>query len=882
MPLTPRRASTRRALPTGTVTFLFTDIEGSTRILTLLADGYAGLLARHSKIMRSAIRDHAGTEISTEGDSFFAAFSSATDALAAAISAQRALAGEEWQEGATVRVRMGLHTGEGRRGGDSYVGLDVNRAARIAAAGHGGQVLLSDSTRALIEPSLASGIRVRDLGLHRLKDFEAPIRISQLDVDGLPSDFPALKTIDIHPGNLPEQLTSFIGRQRELAAVTELVRSHRLVTLTGAGGTGKTRVAVRVAADLLAEHSDGAFFVDLAPIRDPVLIPLAIAQALSARVDPGGDALTAVRAHLRDRELLLVLDNFEQVIEGAPVVEDLLSAAPHLRILVTSRTPLGIYGEQEFDLQPFEISGEPGSAAVALFVERARSVRPAFELTDAHAAAVADIIARLDGLPLAIELAAGQIRVLSPAAIVTRLDRRLPLLTSSSRGRPERQMTMRAAIEWSYDLLEELERRLFARLSVFPAGCSLEGASAVGDPEEPGTSVLQAMNALVGKSLLRQREAPDGEPRFGMLETVLEYASDRLRTDFDADATHDRMALFFLAFAEEAEPHLTREEQAVWLDRCEGELPNLRRALDWAVEAGRADIGLRTATAFWRYWQQRGPMWEGRRVLDRLLALSDSSRVVRGKALGAASGLAWWDGDHDATRKLAEEALPLVQGSGDRPAEMDGLYNLGFALLWSAVLRGDADPDRAAELFGESQRVAEELGDRRGSAKALRGLGMVTAIARGDVTTALPVLQRAAALAEEVGDRWETIEAMIVLGNGHRFIGDKHGAKVLYLRSIDLAVSAGNHLVINGALLLVAAVEGQMGRHERAATLWGAAAAAREASGAVRPPATARLVGDPVGAARAAIGDEAVERALAAGRSMQPEAVIAYARGTEA
>jgi predicted ATPase/class 3 adenylate cyclase len=869
--------ATNAQLPTGTVTFLFTDIEGSTRLLTQMGDRYAEVLASHAEIMRSAIINNGGTEVATEGDSFFAAFSSATEALAAAATAQRTLAASQWPEGTTIRVRMGLHTGEGRLGGDNYVGLDVNRAARIADAGHGGQVLLSDATRALIEGSLPNGVRLRGLGEHRLKDFDRPMRISQLEIDGLATDFPELQTLDARPGNLPGQLTGFIGRDREVAQVTELIGANRLVTLTGAGGTGKTRVALRVASELLSEHRDGVFFVDLAPIRDPTLVSLAVAQALGLGVDPGGDAMTAVRAHLRDRDLLLVLDNFEQVTEGAGVVEELLSGAAQLRVLVTSRIPLGIYGEQEYEVPPFEIEGTRSSDAIDLFVDRARAVRPAFELTDEHAAAVADIIARLDGLPLAIELAAGQVRILSPEAILSHLDRRLPLLAASSRGRPERQRTMRAAIDWSYDLLVEAERQLFARLSAFPAGCSLEGAEAVGGGDDLGISVLEGLDALVSKSLLRQVEAPDGQPRFSMLETIHEYAADRLQADFDADATHHRMAEFLLAFADEAEPHLTREEQALWLDRCERESANLRRALDWAAEAGQPDIGLRTATALWRFWQQRGPMSEGRRALDRLLALPASSPGIRGKALGAASGLAWWDGDYPATQQYAEEALPLVQGGGDRQAEVEALYNLAFPLLWSGLFGDGTDVDRAEELFRQSQGMAEELGDRRGIAKALRGLGMVAGIARGDVPTGIPMLEQAVTLLEDVGDQSETVEALVVLGNGHRFTGDKEGARTFYLRAIDLVHAAGNRPTTTGLLFILTAVEGEMGRHERVATIWGAAAAAREASGALKPPGAARLIGDPVAVAREAIGDEAVEQGLAAGRSMDEDAVIAYA-----
>jgi class 3 adenylate cyclase len=424
------------------VTFLFTDIEGSTRILTLMGEGYAELLARHAEIMRSAIVDHSGTEVDTEGDSFFAAFSSATDGLAAAAEAQRALAAARWPEGAAILVRMGLHTGEGRLGGDSYVGIDVHRAARIAAAGHGGQVLLSDTTRALVEGTLPVGGRLRDLGEHRLKDFDRPMRISELEIDGLPTDFPELKTLDARPGNLPDQLTSFVGRDLELGQVTALIGAHRLVTLTGPGGTGKTRLALRAAGDRIGHHRDGAYFVDLAPIRNPDLVPSAIAQALRIGVDPGSDALSAARAHLRDRDLMLILDNFEHVRARAGTVEELLSAAPQVRVLVTSRMPLAIYGEQEYEVPPFEIPAAlpaaelSGFGAVDLFVERARAVKPAFELRDDNAAAVAGIISHLDGLPLAIELAAGQLRILSPSAILLRLEQHLPLPSAAVQGVP--------------------------------------------------------------------------------------------------------------------------------------------------------------------------------------------------------------------------------------------------------------------------------------------------------------------------------------------------------------------------------------------------------------------------------------------------------------
>jgi predicted ATPase len=657
--------------------------------------------------VRNAIGSNSGQEVSTEGDSFFAVFRSAVDAIKAAVAVQRGLAATGWPPGAEIRVRIGLHTGHGELGGENYVGLEVHRAARIAAAGHGGQVLLSDATRALVADALPDGVRIRDLGTHRLKDFERPARLFQLEIDGLPMDFPALKTLDARPTNLPMQLTSFVGRERELAEVLDLIQAHRLVTLTGAGGTGKTRLAVEAATRAVGEFHDGAFFVDLAPIRDPALVPLAVTQALGLDVDPGGDPLGVARAQLRERELLLILDNFEQVADAGASIGELLSVAPRLRALVTSRMGLGLYGEQEYEVPPLAVPVANGSPlqiseypAVDLFISRARAVKPGFELTAENAAAVAGIIARLDGLPLAIELAAGQLRVFGPGAILARLEQRLPLLPASDRGRPERQRTVHGAIEWSYGLLPPPERLLFARLSVFPGGCSLEAAEAVCDVGDLAVSLLDGVGALVSKSLVRQREDEGGAPRFGMLETILDYAGDRLRAEFDSDATHRRLARFYLAFAEEARPHLTQVDQTLWLDRCERERPNLRRALAWTLDAGEVDIGLQLATALWRFWHQRGPIWEGRRVLEELLALPGSSPAVRGRALGAAGALAWWGGDYAATRQYHEQALPLVQQAGDRQAEVEALYDLGFAMLWSAVLGGGPDADRADELFG--------------------------------------------------------------------------------------------------------------------------------------------------------------------------------------
>ena len=873
------------ALPTGTVTFLFTDIENSTSLLTLLGEAYVSLLERHAELLRTAIATNGGTEVSTDGDAFFAAFPSAPNAVAAASSAQRELAALGWSNAASVRIRIGLHTGLARLGGDNYVGLDVNRAARIAAAGHGGQILLSEATRALVAESIPGDTHLRDLGQHRLKGLDQPMRIWQLEIDGLPADFPALRTLDARPGNLPSPLTGFVGRQRELDELVALVHGHRLVTLTGAGGTGKTRLALRAAEVLRDSQPDGAFFVDLSALRDPALVPLAITRALRLGVDPGGDALHAAIAYLRDREALLLVDNFEQVIGAANVVEELLAAASGLRVLVTSRSPLGIYGERELELPPFEVPSDASSdllsasPAVALFLNRARDLKPGYELSADQATAVARIIARLDGLPLAIELAASQVRVLAPPAILSRLESHQPLMPAATRGRPERQRTMRAAIDWSYELLDDPERRLFSRLAVFPGSFSLDAASSVAEPGDLGIAILDGIAALVGKSLLRQT-GEDEEPRFRMLETIRDYAGERLRTDFDADATERRRAAFYVSFAEEAEPHLTRMEQASWLDRCELERPNLRRAIDWAIGSGEADLGLRMAAALWRFWHQRGPLWEGRKALDELLALPGSSRDTRARALSAAGGLAWWDGDFVATRRHYEDGFALFAADEETTDRVRALYDLGFAHVWSGVQGNPKDLDRAEDLLRQSLTLAERLDDRRGSARAYRALGLAQGFGREDPRGAIPLFEQSVVLFETLGERWELNESLIGLANGHRFSGDKARGREYYLRGLDLMAAAGNRPAMAWLLFLVAAVEGEMGRHERVGRLWGAAEAVREAAGQIRPPAASLLVVDPLGNARRAIGDETVDRALAEGRAMDPETVVAYAHAS--
>lgn len=873
----------RRSLPTGTLTFLFTDIEGSTGLLSSLGDRYRDLLERHAAIMRGAIGDHGGVEVGTEGDSFFAVFPSAVDAVRAAAESQHALAAASWPNDSAPRVRMGLHTGEGRLGGDSYVGLDVHRASRIAAAAYGGQVLLSDATRVLMPPELGAGVSVRDLGEHRFRGFDTPVRIWQLDLAGLPTDFPPIRSMSAPGDAVPVPLTSFVGRDHELAEVLDLVASYRLVTLTGPGGTGKTRLAVEAARAIAKRLSDGAFFADLSAIRQPDLVPMVIAHSLQLPVDPGGEALSAVRSHVRGRELLLVLDNFEQVVAAADRVAELLAAADRLRVLVTSRMPLGVQGEREYAVPPLPTPSPDGAVeqllgqpAVDLFLDRARAVKSRFTLDEESARAVAGIVARLDGLPLAIELAATQVRVLPPSAIRSRLERHQPLAAVA--GRSERQRTMTAAIAWSYDLLAGDERAVFARLSAFPAGCTLEAAEVVCDAGDLGLSVLDALAALVTKSLVRQEEGvSDGEARFGMLEPIAEYGRQRLQADFDAGATNRRLLGFFVTFAEEAERQLTGNEQAAWLDRCERERINLRRAVEWAVETGEADLGIRLASALWRFWQLRGPIWEGRQLLDALLAAANATPAKRARALGAAGGLAWWADDLPSTKRYYEEAMSVARSSGDERVEMEALRNLAFVRAAS----GAEGVEAAGELLQESIGIAERLGDRRGAAMARNATGFVAALFSRDYQQALAIFEESMAVFEELGERLELADTTVSIGNVLRRMGQLERARGYYLRGLDMAVEAGNRPVATGLLFLVAALESDAGRHERAVRLWAAAESLRAASGAVRPAVAHRLLGDPVGAARDAIGNAGADAAIAEGKRLDYETALTYAHGDD-
>jgi predicted ATPase/class 3 adenylate cyclase len=868
-------------LPTGTVTFLFTDIEGSTRLLQELGARFATVRHEHNEIVRRAILDGGGVEVSTEGDSFFAAFVSAVGAVGAAVAAQRGLAAHGWPPDAPVRVRMGLHTGEGIAAGDDYVDINVNRAARIAAAANGGQVIVSDATRSLVEHELPDGASFRDLGLHRLRDIAQPEHLHDIMVDGLPSDFPPPRTLDARPNNLPAQLTSFVGRGEEIDEVRKLLGGTRLLTLTGPGGTGKTRLALHVATEVLTEYADGAFFVDLSSVFDPTLAPSAVAGALGVPEVAGRTIMECLKDHLRDRELLLIIDNFEQVTEAAPMAEDLLTSAPKLKVVVTSRAVLGLRGEQEYLVPPLEQPDPerlPDLAtfrqieAVRLFIERAVAVSPRFRVTEESAPAVAKITARLDGLPLAIELAASRTKLLSPEQLLVRLEQRLPILTSRARTLPQRQRTLRDAIAWSHDLLDEAERRLFAQLSVFTGGWTLESAEAVCDPGALGLDPLEGLTSLVDQSLVRRIDAEGGDPRFSMLETMREFGLEQLRSHGDFGDIVQSHADYFLDLALEAESHLTADDQGEWLDRCDQEHPNIRAALRWAIDAGEAERAQEAAGALWRFWHQRGHLAEGRDWFKEILAMPSGQRrtAARAKALIGAGGMAWWQQDRGATGVFYKEALAIERELGDAARIAEALYNLSF------VVAGD-DLDAATRMLEESLDLFRGLGNERGMAQVLTMLVMRDAEA-SDWEPVIVRLEEVVAIWRRLADRLHLAFDLLWLAWAYGRMGRMEDALAVGLEALDLFSVADNATGVGIALSQLAFLATWGGRHEDAIKLAGASESLKARVGGPPGAIGGILEGDPAEEARAHLPEDAARRAWEEGVAMSMDEAVALAR----
>jgi predicted ATPase/class 3 adenylate cyclase len=879
---TPSRATPPLELPTGTVTFFFSDIEGSTRLLQEFRDAYRSVQDQQAEILRGAIAGAGGTEIRTEGDSFFAAFPTPQQAVHAAVTAQRALARHHWQHGRPLLVRMGLHTGEGVLGGDDYIGIDVNRAARIAAAAWGGQILLSHATSALVEQSLPEKVSIRKLGTHRLKDLDGLQPLFDLVIDGLRADFPPPRTLEV-PSNLPVQLTSFVGRDAEVAQAKVLLGKSRLMTITGPGGTGKTRLALQLAAEVSGEFPDGAFFVDLAPVSEPALVVPAIAAGLGIREDGWEHPVrVSLDNFTRDRRLLLVLDNFEQVLDAAPIVIELLEVAPDLKIVVTSRSSLKLRGEQDLPLAPLHIpdlSAPPTleelakNEAVALFVERATSVNPSFTLDQHTAPPTVEIIARVDGLPLAIELAASRAAIVGPGVMVERLDRRLPLLVGGPRDLPDRQRTLRATVGWSYDLLIERHRMLFRRLSAMTGGATVEAAATVCDIEDDsGEEVLEGLLALEACSLVQTQQSPTGL-RFIMLGTIREFGLERLQAEDDRDRIERRHADWCLELAETAEPLLRGPELLHWWEVLQVEHDNLRGALRGAIERGEANVGLRLVGSLWRQWHLGGLLSEGRRWADSVLSLpaAASRTKERSKGLAGLGSLAYWQNDWPVVRRSYEEALAISRELDDPPGIAEGTYNLAFA---HGLVEGRV---RARSLFLQSRDLFEQLGNRRGVADSLWGLAMVTRLER-DFVGARKFAEESVSRHRGMGDMVGLIDSLEEVGRAAFGMGDLDVARACFLESLAMLGPVGYRTGVAIVLDNLAAQENAWGRPLRAVRLGGAAKALKTSAGGQAPPEFLDLP-DPREAARATLSEEQIASAWEEGKAMGFDAAVAYAQG---
>jgi len=814
------------SLPTGTLTFLFTDVEGSTRLWEAHPAVMRTVMARHDALLTEVFTQHDGVVVRPrgEGDSLFAVFVRASDAVAAALAGQRALATEAWGEVGPLRVRMGLHTGEADLRAGDYYGSAVNRCARIRAAGHGGQMLLSEATAKLVRGALPAGAGLLDLGRHRLKDLAEGEQLFQLVAQGLPDAFPPLATPDAHPHNLPLQLTSFIGREQEVTEVGTLLGTARLLTLTGPGGTGKTRLALAAAAQMLDAFPDGVWFVDLSGVLDIAGVIPAIAQVLAVRESEGRSLAVSLAAYLRRKRLLLLLDNFEQVVAAAMSLYDLLAEAPGLSLLVTSRVRLHVEGEREYAVPPLPLPDAVAAVvserlganpAVQLFVERAQAIRVGFSLSGENAAAVGAICRRLDGLPLAIELAAARVKLLPPAALLARLDQRLALLTGGERNRPQRQQTLQATIQWSWDLLQPPEQVLFRRLSVFAGGFTLEAAEAVCNPDGQ-LDVLAGLDVLVDQSLVRQQDGPSGEPRFTLLATLQEFALDRLEGAGEREALRRGHAAYYTALAEQADAAYwdTGRAQQGLLWPLDPERDNLLMALGWALAEQDVAVGLRLggALGIWFYFRAPG---EGKLWLARLLAMPGAAAqgAACGRALYGAGCCAHAGGEWQTAVAYWEEAIASFRVTEDLPALSRAL---GLLSGWLPAAEGE----RAEALVEEALRLARAVGGAYtlGFVEVVIG---VTPLRSGENRTAAREhLEEALRVARVLDADWLAESALNVLAWLEELEGQPEEARVLYREALLLSEVLGSRVNVAGACIALARIAATAGDQEEAALHW--------------------------------------------------------------
>ena len=804
-------------IPSGTITFLFTDIEGSTQLWEKHPEAMKMSLARHDVILRQAIEAHGGHVFKTVGDAFCAAFPSAPDAISAALDAQRAISAESWDEATVIKVRMGLHSGAAEVRDNDYFGPTLNRVARLMSAGHGGQTLLSAMTRELVQASLPEDVALRDMGERGLKDLIRPEHIYQLTVPGLQTDFPPLKTLEAFRTNLPAQLTSFIGREKDISTVKSLMAGHHLVTLTGSGGTGKTRLSLQVAADSLDSFRDGVWFVEFAPLSNPALIPQTVLTTLGLREETGHSLLETLTHYLHTKKVLLILDNCEHLVEAAAqFAEAILRSCPNLRLLVSSREALGIPGEKAHHVRslsipktdaPLSVETAVQYEAINLFVDRAKNVSSGFTITPSNIFAVAQICTRLDGIPLAIELAAARIKLLKAEQIAERLDDRFRLLTGGNRTALPRQQTLRAMIDWSYDLLPELERALLRRLSVFAGGWTLEAAEEIckseirsmNAPREENLSslhaersyfilhpsdVLDPLAQLVNKSLVVVDADEGAETRYHLLETVRQYAREKLIEASEGIAVRDLHLQYFLGLAEHAEPELIGSNMPEWLNRLEVEHDNFRAALEWSLKQN-PQVGLQLAGTLYWFWQQMMYHDEGIEWLKKLLATEGSKFIhlaIKAKALNAAGWLI-------------------------------------AALMAKGGIRDDAK--LALALSDESLALFKQLGDKQGMAFALRSLLTVYGYSQSpNYEMCQALANESLALFRELGNKYGIAEMTGFLAGLALLQGNLDQAEALYDEALPIKKELGNLGDVAWDLSMLAGVAAHRGNHERTKALF--------------------------------------------------------------
>jgi predicted ATPase/class 3 adenylate cyclase len=816
-------------LPVGTVTFLFTDLEDSSRLLASETRGtYDDILATHRQLLTDAVHRHGGYVAEGQADSFFAVFETASSALETAVEAQRECLHHEWPGGPHVRVRMGLHSGEVKVVGERYAGMEVHRAARIGDAGHGGQIVLSDAARFLLGDSLPSGIGLIDLGEHKLKDLPRPEHIHQVTADGLPVDFPALRSAEElgTRERIVAALSHFIGRESEKKEIRRLLEDPavRLVTLTGPGGTGKTRLALEVAVDIQDELEDEVVFVPLAQVSSASTVVSAILQAAHVREVAGRDPLETLKRSIHDRRMLLVLDNFEHVMEAADKLPELLDASENLRLLVTSREVLRLSAEREYQVPPLtvprstvSVEAITSSEAVQLFGDRAKSVDRSFEVTRENAADIATICALLDGLPLAIELAAARVRILPPGALRSRLEQDFNLLVGGSRDLPERQQTIRNAIDWSYRLLEDDEKALFESLGVFAGGWNLDAMSAVCSDIGEG-EIFESLASLVDKSLVYRRD-DEGETRFAMLRSIRDFALQQLEASGGADARREAHAEFFLDYAQRAGPELRSDRQQSWIIGLNADIDNVRAAMRWSLDKANCTRAAEIGWGVWPYWWILSRFNEGMSWMQEVVNGGELGDDARGKALVVQGILAFGGGHYDVGAVALQQGVELCRSTNNG-------MGVGLALGFLGVVTSLGDTDAAWDLLYQAHDKFVAVGDEWGTYFSLFSLGWVR-VAQGRHREAMKLLEASLHGMRRVGEKVSIAFIHITIGLTHLALKEAPQAESVFLEALRLLSEVKDTVGTARALEGLAGAALLGGDAERAAVLFGAAEGAR-------------------------------------------------------